>query len=98
MDANETEKRAAELVYERDHGLKVSFLEIPEEEKARILKEIRARAMRIEQFVTHDMLVEKIGEARRTPRRHMVAAIVSGFMMLVLVLVALGLAKLVGIH
>jgi len=74
MAASETEMRAAELVYERDHGHKIEYSEIPIEEREQILREIRTRVLRIEQFVTHEMLDKKLSEGRRTPRRHQLVA------------------------
>lgn len=89
MDATAAEMRAAEMVYEKEHGSAISFGSIPLEERESIIKRIRARVLRIEQFVTHDMLVEKISENRRIPRRHMRAALLAGVIGLVLILVAL---------
>ncbi len=75
MNATEAEMGAAEMVYERETTRKVSFGDIPSDDQDRILKEIRARMLAIEQFATHDMLVRRIGEGRRTPRRHMLVAL-----------------------
>ena len=96
MDISETEMRAVEIVYERENGQKLAFTEIPDDAIEPILRQIRERALRIEQFVTHDMLVSKIAEGRRTPRRHMIAAFGAGLIMLVVTLIVLGVYQLFG--
>lgn len=89
MEATVPEMRAAEMVYEKEHGSATSFESIPADERETILKRIRARVLRIEEFVTHDMLVDKISEKRKIPRRHMRAALLSGAVGVVLIFVAL---------
>ena len=98
MDASETEQRACELAYEHAHGVKVVFSEIPEEECEVILKRIRERVLQIEQFATHNMLVRRIGEQRRTPQRFMGPAVVTALVMGALILLGLGIMQLVAGH
>ena len=98
MDVNETEMRATEIVYEKEHGEKVSFSDISEEERTQILKRIRARVMRIEQFVTHDMLEHKMSEGRRTPRRYMIVSFTLIGIIIAIIIVVEGVLQLFGSH
>lgn len=93
-DITEPERRATELVYERDYGSKLTYSEIPEPVRAEILLKIRARAMEIEQFVTHNMLVRRIGEQRWNPTRFTVPALVTLILMILLIGIGLGVLKL----
>jgi hypothetical protein len=83
-----------EIVYEKEHGTFLAFDAIPEPLRSEILQRVRAREMRIEQFVTHDMLVEKISEQRRTPRRHMRVSFYAAVFLLVVAALAIGIADL----
>lgn len=68
---------------------------IPLADRERILKAIRNRVQTIERFVTHDMLIRRIGESRRTPRRHMLAALAVGALMFIVIILAVGIERLV---
>ena len=94
MDVSDIEMRACELAYENAHGQKLGFAEIPENERDVILKEIRARVLRIEQHVTHDMLVRKIGEDRWMPQRFMIPALITAVVMAALIFIGLGVMQL----
>ncbi len=97
-DVTETERRAAEIVYEHDHGQKLAYDDIPEEERDEILKRIRARVARIEQFVTHDMLVRKIGEQRWNPVRFTRPAALTAVIMSIVILIGMGVIALFSRH
>jgi hypothetical protein len=60
------EREAVRMLWGRDD-------QIPSDEHARLLAEVRARRAAIEQEAL-EMLYSKLREGRRTPRRHMVFA------------------------
>jgi hypothetical protein len=93
-DITEPEKRATELVYERDFGSKLAYPDIPDDVRAEILLKVRARAMEIEQFVTHNMLVRKIGEQRWNPARFSVPALITLILMALAIGIGIGVLKL----
>jgi len=95
VDVTESEMRAAEIVYKRDHGVAVSYSQIPEEDREAILREITARVLQIEQFVAHDMLDRKVSEGRFTPRRHMIVAFAVGVIMCIVIGILLGIKWLI---
>jgi hypothetical protein len=97
MDVTDTEMRAAELVYERDYGEKVAFSDIPEEERGRIIQEIRDRVERIERFVTQDILVKKIGKSPLAPRRVAAPALLSFLVIGAILLIALVVLHFIGL-
>jgi hypothetical protein len=96
MEPNDSEKSAVEIVYERESGTKQSFERIPSSDRDEILKQVRARALSIEEFVTHDMLVRRIGEDRWTPRRYMLASLAVAAIVGAVSLLILGFAYLLG--
>ena len=66
--ATEPEKRAVELVYERDFGEMLSYDLIATEQQAQILAEIRERAAKIEQSMLETMLMPKMKRAATSHR------------------------------
>jgi hypothetical protein len=98
IEVTDTEMRAAEIVYERDHGEKLAFDDIPLVERDAILEKIKERVQTIETFVTHDMLIGRLKEGRRIPRRFNVAALGALIIMVAVSLVLLGVLYLLGIH
>lgn len=98
MDVSDIEMRACELSYEKSHGQNLGYAEIPEDERDVILQEIRARVLLVEQHVTHDMLVRKIGEERWTPRRFMGPALVTAVVMAAVIILGLGVMQLLSSH
>ena len=63
---SEVEAEAMAIVWANEGGSG----EPSEEDQVRILAQIRERAARIEEFVREDMLMAKMREGRRNPRRH----------------------------
>ena len=74
-------------MFEKEHRLATDYDAIDVEVRDAILQRIRERESRVEQFVIHDMLTEKLSEARRTPRRYMRVQLI----VLVLFFVVLGI-------
>lgn len=94
MDANDVEMRATELAYEHATGRVAAYAEIPDEDRSRILAEVRERAERIERFVLHDMLTKKTSEGRFTPRRFALPALATFVIMAAVVGVGYLILKL----
>jgi len=90
MELTPNEMRAIEIVYERETHRTVPFAEIPDDDRARIVKQIEGREASVEWFATHNMLDLKISEGRRFPRRHLIAAM--GFLAIMCVLIAIGIS------
>lgn len=86
-EMSEVEVEAMALVWANEGGVG----EPSEEDQARMLAQIRERATRIEEFVREEMLMPKMSEGRRNPRRHERAV----FFMLVALFVVAGLASVV---
>lgn len=73
MDCAPEEKEAVRLLWEKNGGEG----EIPSEEFNHLLAKVRDRRATIENHVVQDMLVRRLSEGRRVPRRHQVAAILA---------------------
>lgn len=96
MGPTDLERSAVELAYEHEKGVKAPFDQIPEAERDELLKQVRARELSVEQFVTHDMLVTAMGEGRRTPRRYMLTSFAIIAIGTVVVVLVVGVAYLLG--
>jgi hypothetical protein len=69
------EQRAVELLFKKETGEEATFASIDEARRQDLLRRIRQREVEIEHFVLHDMLVHKLSEGRRFPRRHQLVAL-----------------------